>query len=75
MVQTSTIQAGDTVKHGPTGEEWVLLGVNKEKNRVCVAGWPPSMAYLSDCELIVKGNGITEHERQYRDKEFGPNWD
>jgi len=75
MVKKSEIQAGDTVRHGPTGEEWFLLGVNKEKNRVCVAGWPPTMADLSDCTLTEKGNGITEEEKQYRSNKFGPNWD
>lgn len=69
------IKAGSTVKYRPTGEEWFILGVNRERDRVCVAGWPPSEAMLSDCELIEEGNGITKKEREYRDREFGPNWD
>jgi len=69
------IQAGDTVCYKPSKETWYLLGVNKAKNRVCVAGYPPKEANLSDCELDEKGNGITEEERMYRDKEFGTNWD
>lgn len=69
------IQAGDTVYYKPSKEMWYLLGVNVDKNRVCVAGYPPTMAELSDCELDEKGNGITEEERMYRDKEFGMDWD
>lgn len=69
------IQAGSTVKHIPTGEEWFLLGVNKERNRVCIAGWPATIANLSDCELINEGTGITTEELSYRNKEFGYGWD
>jgi len=69
------IEAGDSVLHRPTGETWHLLGVNKTKNKVCTAGWPPSIALLSDCELVEKGNGITEKERAYRNKNFGADWD
>jgi hypothetical protein len=66
---------GDSVLHKPTGEVWFVLGVNKSKNHICTAGWPPSLAKLSDCDLWKRGNGITEHERQYRNKEFGTDWD
>lgn len=68
------IQAGDYVYHKPTKEEWYILGVNQEKNKVCVAGWPLTIAYLSDCVLIEKGNGITQEELEYRRKQFGDNW-
>lgn len=69
------IQEGDTARHKPTGEEWYLLGVNKERNRVCVAGWPPTMADLSDCELVKKGSGISKTELEYRREQYGYNWD
>jgi hypothetical protein len=69
------IQAGDTIFHRPTGEEWYLVGVSKAKNQVCAAGWPPSIAYLSDCELVKKGNGLKPEELEYRNKEFGTSWD
>ena len=67
------IRAGSTVLHKPTGEEWFLLGVSHQRDLVCAAGWPPTMTYLHDCELIEEGNGITTNEREYRDREFGPN--
>lgn len=73
--RADVIEAGDSVQNKHTGESWFILGVNKSKNRVCLAGRPPSIALLSDCELDKKGNGITEKERAYRDKEFGTDWD
>jgi hypothetical protein len=69
------IKAGDTIDHGPTGERWFILGVNEGRNEVCVAGWPPSKGNLSDCKLVEEGNGITEEELRYREKQFGHNWD
>lgn len=69
------IKAGSSVLHKPSGETWFVLGVNKQKNQACIAGWPPTIANLSDCELVNAGNGITQHEREYRHKEFGSNWE
>ena len=46
------IRSGDFVIHKPSGEEWVVAGVNKEQNRLIPCGYPfPSMAKLDDCEL------------------------
>lgn len=46
------IRSGDLVLHKPTGEEWVVAGVNREQNRLIPCGYPfPSMAKLDDCEL------------------------
>lgn len=69
------IKAGDSVLHRPTGETWYLLGVNKRHGKVCVAGWPPTIADLADCDLVEKGNGITDDEREYRKRTFGEGWD
>ena len=55
------IFAGDTVLHKPSGETWVVCGVNDEKNQLIPCGYPfPSMAELSDCDFIEKGNGQSE---------------
>lgn len=49
------IRPGDHVLHKPTGEEWVVAGVNKKNLIPC--GYPfPSMADLNDCELIKSNN-------------------
>lgn len=69
------IQAGDSIQHKPSGENWFLLGVDSVGNHVCAAGWPPSMAKLSDCTLVEKGKGITLYERNYRNSTFGGSWD
>lgn len=70
------IQAGDTVKHKPSGETWGVLGVNHDSDRLCVGGWPPTIAKISDCELIEKGDGkITDEELKHRTKEFGHSWE
>lgn len=43
-------QAGDTVKHVPTGETWVLA-CDQEGTEVIVAGWPETLASAADCML------------------------
>lgn len=47
-----TIDTGDTVKHGPTGETWVVAYVQGDRLAWC--GWPPGEAQLSDCLLVQK---------------------
>lgn len=72
----SDIAAGDIVRHGPTGEEWYVLGVQRESDRLCPAGWPHSIGKLSDCTLTKRGKGITDAERASRGKMFpGYAWD
>jgi hypothetical protein len=44
-------RAGDTVKHGPTGETW-LLACDQEREDVLPAGWPETLAKASDCTLV-----------------------
>jgi len=67
------IKAGSVVKHIPTGETWFVLGVNQKRNEICIAGWPPSKAKLSDCVFVEQGE-LTEVDLEYRDKRFGLNW-
>lgn len=69
------IQAGDTVKFRPSDEAWHLLGVDRSRVMVCVAGWPPTSAKLADCTLIKKGTGITLFEDRYRRATFGDSWE
>ena len=64
-----------TLKHKPTGENWVVLGFSFDRNRICAAGWPPSMAHLSDCVMIEKFKKLDEKDIQHKKKEFGHNWD
>lgn len=70
---TEKIAAGDSVFHKPTGETWYVLGVSRD--RLCVAGWPPTIADIADCDLVTKGTGgITEDELEHRQKTFGDGW-
>lgn len=48
----SDIDTGDSVKHGPTGETWLVAYVQGDRLAWC--GWPPGEARLSDCTLIQK---------------------
>lgn len=47
----TTFKAGDTVKHGPTGETWVLA-CDQDRREVLPAGWPETVAKAEDCVLV-----------------------
>lgn len=50
------IQPNDVVFHKPSGETWVVCGVNHSEGTLIPCGYPfPSIAKISDCELIEKG--------------------
>lgn len=50
------IRPNDTVLHRPSGETWVVCGVNYDQGRLIPSGYPfPSMACIEDCELIERG--------------------
>ncbi len=49
----SEIRPNDLVLHKPSGEKWIVCGVNNEQGKLIPSGYPfPSMANISDCELI-----------------------
>jgi hypothetical protein len=50
------IEIADTVRHGPSGEEWLVARVDGEHLWPC--GWPESRARLADCTLIEKATPI-----------------
>ena len=52
------IDTADHVRHGPSGEEWVVAYVRGDRLAWC--GWPQGEALLADCTLIHKA---TEQER------------
>lgn len=70
------IQAGSTVYHRPSGEEWFVLGVNATIGRICVTGTnsEPIVLKISDCTLVTAGKGLTAWERKSREALFGPEW-
>lgn len=69
------IRAGDSVLHKPTGEEWYVLGVNYTRGKLCVAGWPHTVAEIEHCQLTERGIGITDEERESRRQMFGGGWE
>lgn len=47
------IRPSDIVLHKPSGEKWVVCGVNREQGRLIPCGYPfPTVAKIEDCELI-----------------------
>jgi hypothetical protein len=50
----ATIDTADHVRHGPTGETWLVARVHGEYLYPC--GWPPSRADLHDCTLVKKAS-------------------
>lgn len=60
--------------HKPTGEDWLLLGINPIKDKVCAAGWPATIAKMSDCSDIYELRPLTDEEIVYRSKTFGEDW-
>lgn len=60
--------------HKPTSEEWYILGIDVEGDRVCAAGYPASIGKLSDCENFEKNKPLEQSEIDYRKRTFGSNW-
>ena len=52
-------RAGDTVRHGPTGEKWVVAYVDGD--RIAWVGWPVGEASLADCTLVERVSDETHH--------------
>jgi len=47
------IRPSDIVRHIPSGETWVVCGVNYDTGHLIPCGYPfPSIAKIADCELV-----------------------
>ncbi len=56
MSERTDIRPNDTVLHKPTGETWVVCGVDRDKGTLIPCGYPfPSLANINDCELLERG--------------------
>lgn len=53
------VDTGDTVKHLPSGETWIVACV--ENGELSWVGWPEGWAKLADCVLVKKA---TAEKRQ-----------
>ena len=65
------IRPNDIVRHIPSGEKWIVCGVSYEQDELVPCGYPfPSLAKISDCELIeARGLPQTEEMRKALMKE------
>ena len=59
------IMPNDVVLHVPSGEKWVVAGVDHKDGRLIPKGHPfPSTAYVSDCKLLER-----KYENEWQDAE------
>lgn len=64
MEERMKIMPNDTVFHNPSGETWIVCGVNRKSGMLVPCGWPfPTFAKIEDCELIER-RGETEYQTQ-----------
>lgn len=76
MLEAGLFQ-GDRIycaQHIKFREKWVIIGISKDFKKVCVAGWPPTIAQADDFDNWQVAKDITEGELKYREKEFGDEW-
>ena len=49
------IKPNDVVLHKPSGEKWVVAGVNYDVGKLIPMGYPfPTLANIEDCELLER---------------------
>lgn len=58
-----TIDTGDIVHHGPSGEDWIVAYV--QGDTLCPCGWPETLAKLADCTLTRKATPTQRRELLY----------
>lgn len=60
------IRPSDVVLHKPSGEKWVVCGVNYDEGKLIPCGYPfPSLANINDCELIEEGYTAHGQPKEY----------
>ena len=65
----SRLRAGDTVKHGPSGETW-LLAVDQFGDDVAPLGWPETIAKAADCEIVKRASDKERRQRLVKSSEI-----
>lgn len=76
MAEQQKIEAGDVVRHKPTGQRWTVFGVDSVHGLLLPMGWPQQLENLADCELIEKGETkLTSDELRIRIEGFGRRFD
>ena len=69
------IQPSDIVLHKPSGEKWVVCGVNYQTGELIPCGYPfPSIGKIADCEIVEKRYHVDgqplEHIRSLMDRGY-----
>lgn len=60
------INPSDIVHHIPSGETWVVCGVNYDTGHLVPCGYPfPSIAKIADCELVKERYSIEGQPDEY----------
>lgn len=60
------IRPNDIVLHKPSGETWVVCGVDHQKGELIPCGYPfPTLAKVTDCELIEERYTVTAQPEEY----------
>jgi hypothetical protein len=72
--QEIPVGMGYTVYHRPTGELWYVIGTDWIENRICVAGWPPTIANIADCVFLSLDRALSKDEILHRHRAFGGGW-
>ena len=59
------MRGGDVVLHKPSGETWLVCGVDPERDLLIPCGYPfPTMGRMSDCEVITAADGQPEEYKE-----------
>lgn len=60
------IRPNDVVLHKPSGEKWVVCGVDYSKGELIPCGYPfPTLAKLNDCELVEEQYAVKGQPEEY----------
>ena len=66
------IRPNDIVLHKPSGEEWVVCGINYDNGQLIPCGYPfPSVARIDDCVLVESCNKPQTEEMKKALSEHG----
>lgn len=59
-----------TCHHIPTGENWLILAVHRESGKCFAAGYPPTVAKISDCTDWELAHPLEKEEISHIKKHF-----
>lgn len=65
------MKPGDTIRHEPSGEEWVVAAISVCGTMLSPAGWPESIANVADCKLVESCSQDESDEMMARCRKLG----